>query len=363
MTLSVALRHRLSPAFALEVAFDAPPGVTALFGRSGAGKSSILRAVAGLIRPDEGRITVDGAPVFDSAAGIDLPPHRRRFGLVFQEPRLFPHLSVARNLRYGRRALGLPAAPAREAEIVEMLGIGALLSRRPSGLSGGEAARVAIGRALLTEPRLLMLDEPFASLDAARREEILPYLERLRDHAGLPILFVSHALPEVARLAARIVVLGDGHVLRAGPAAEMLADPEAAELLGPREAGAVLTGTVGATAEDGLTEVHLPGGTLHLPGVTAGEGARIPVRIAASDVILALEPPRGLSALNMLRCRVASLHRGKGPGVMVGLTCGPDALLARVTARSAEAMGLAEGLEVTAIVKSVAIGPADLGGG
>ncbi|MGZ9810426.1 molybdenum ABC transporter ATP-binding protein [Pseudoroseicyclus sp. H15] len=363
MSLGVTFRHRLSPGFALDIAFEAPPGVTALFGRSGAGKSSVLRAVAGLMTPDEGRIAVDGAAVFDSDAGANLPPHRRRFGLVFQEPRLFPHLSVQQNLRYGRRALRLPANPAREAEVVEMLGIGALLPRRPSGLSGGEAARVAIGRALLAEPRVLMLDEPFASLDAARREEILPYLERLRDHARLPILFVSHALPEVARLASRLVLIGDGQVLRAGPAAELLADPEAAELLGPREAGAVLEGRVGASAPDGLTEVHLSGGTLHLAGVTAGQGARIPVRIAASDVILALEEPRGLSALNLLRCRVAELHRGKGPGVMVRLSCGEDALLARVTARSAEAMALEEGQELTAIVKSVAIGPADLGGG
>ncbi|WP_373353635.1 molybdenum ABC transporter ATP-binding protein [Pseudoroseicyclus sp. CXY001] len=362
MTLEVAFRHRLSAGFALDVAFEAPPGVTALFGRSGAGKSSVLRAVAGLLRPDEGRIAMAGAPVFDSAAGVDLPPHRRRFGLVFQEPRLFPHLSVLRNLRYGRRALGLPANPAREAEIVEMLGIGALLARRPAGLSGGEAARVAIGRALLAEPRLLMLDEPFAALDAARREEILPWLERLRDHAGLPILFVSHSLPEVARLAARIVLMGEGRVLRAGPAADLLADPEAAEFLGPREAGAVLQGRVGRTAPDGLTEVRLAGGTLHLPGVTAAAGAAIPVRIAASDVILALTPPVGLSALNMLECRVAGLHRGRGPGVMVRLECGGEALLARITARSAEAMGLREGLALTAIVKSVAIGPADLGG-
>ena len=202
--------------FSLEAAFDAEGGVTALFGGSGAGKTSIINMIAGLMKPDRGRILIDGEPVFDAAARIDVPAWRRRIGCVFQEGRLFPHLSVRRNLGYGRWISGRAADPKAFAHVVELLDIGRLLDRRPGKLSGGERQRVAVGRALLMEPRLLLLDEPLASLDAARKADILPYLERLRDEARVPMIYVSHDAAEVKRIASRVVRLEDGQVTAVG---------------------------------------------------------------------------------------------------------------------------------------------------
>ena len=196
--------------------FEAGPGATALFGPSGAGKTTIVNMIAGLVRPDRGHITYRGEMLFDSAAGIDRPPHRRRFGYVFQDGRLFPHMSVARNLDYGRRMCGLKRDAGETARIVDMLDIGQLLGRQPGKLSGGERQRVAIGRALLMHPHLLLLDEPLASLDAARKREIMPYLERLRDETRMPMIYVSHHLAEVSRIATAVVRLADGKVAAAG---------------------------------------------------------------------------------------------------------------------------------------------------
>ena len=365
MTLNVALTHAFA-GFTLDAAFEAPAGITALFGRSGSGKTSVVNAVAGLLRPDRGRVALNGMVMQDSDARVWLPAHRRRIGYVFQEPRLFPHLSVADNLTYGRRFA--PAAPGHDPQaefdrIVALLGIAALLPRRPGALSGGEAARVAIGRALLSRPRLLLLDEPLAALDAARRAEILPYLERLRDEAGVPILHVSHSLPEVARLANTIVVMEDGRVVRAGPAADLLADPDSARLLGLRDAGAILPARVVAHHADGLSELAISGGRLFLPRVTGARGDHMRVRIPAQDVILSRARPRGLSALNILPATVAALTRGAGPGVMVQLRVGGDMILARVTRRSAEALGLEPGVACHAIVKSVSVAQDDVGAG
>ena len=210
VTLAVALRHRFGTA-TLDIAFDVPtPGVTALFGPSGVGKSSVLAAIAGLLRPDACRVTLDGERLADTEAGIWQPTERRRVGFVFQDARLFPHLSVAANLRYGLRRAGAGATGFDE--VVALLGLSALLARRPHTLSGGERQRVAIGRALLAQPRLLLMDEPLASLDAARKDEILPYLARLDTALRLPILYVTHALDEVAQLADSVVLLAAGRV-------------------------------------------------------------------------------------------------------------------------------------------------------
>lgn len=352
MSLSVSLVHRL-PGFQLELAFDAPPGLTCLFGRSGSGKTTVINAVAGLIRPDRARIMLDGEPLHD------LPPHRRRVGYVFQDARLFPHLTVAQNLAYGARVRRLPLTGLDR--IVSLLGIGALLDRRPGSMSGGEKSRVAIGRALLSGPRILLMDEPFAALDEARKAEILPYVEALRDEMGLPILYVSHSLPEVARLATTIAVIDAGRLVAFGPAAKVLSDPETAPLMGLAEAGAILTARIAAHEADGLTRLETGAGPLWLPQLAGAVGGRVRIRIAAQDVILARERPLGLSALNILPCQVTALHDGRGPGVLVQLDLGGEALLARITRRSVEGLGLALGVQVFAIVKTVALAEGDIG--
>ncbi|OAN75540.1 molybdenum ABC transporter ATP-binding protein [Jannaschia sp. EhC01] len=339
--LEVRVKHDFA-GFALDVAFEAPMGVTALFGRSGAGKTSVVRAVAGVLKADEALVRVGDLRL----DGLSVPA--RRIGYVFQEPRLFPHMSVRANLAYGMRGGDMDA-------VVKMLGIGDLLDRRPGALSGGEAQRVAIGRALLSQPRLLLLDEPLAALDEARKAEILPYIERLRDEVGVPILYVSHSVAEIARLATTVVALEAGRVVRVGPAAEVLSDPDVVPLLGVREAGALVTARIEAHHEDGLTALTWSAGTLLLPYVARPVGAEVRVRIEAQDVMLAATRPEGISALNVVPVTLTALRDGEGPGTIVQLRAGDDLILARVTRRSATAMGLVEGWQGYAVVKSVAV--------
>ena len=350
MTLEIRLSHSL-PGFRLEVDLTAPPGLTCLFGRSGSGKTTVINAVAGLLRPDRAEILLDGEPL------QHLPPHRRRVGYVFQDARLFPHLTVRGNLRYAARIRR--KQPRDFDRIVALLGIAALLDRRPGALSGGERQRVAIGRALLSNPRLILMDEPLAALDEARKAEILPYIETLRDELGLPILYVSHSLPEVARLATTIAVIEAGHLVAEGPAADLLSDPAIAPVLGLGDAGAILTARIATHEADGLSRLELAAGSLWLPlwlpRVAGAPGQTLRLRIAAQDVILSLSRPEGMSALNILPARVSALHHGSGPGALVQLDLGGQYLLARVTRRSAEALALAPGQPVFAIVKSVAV--------
>ncbi len=359
--LEVALRHALGD-FTLDAAFRAPPGVTVLFGRSGSGKTTIVNAVAGLLMPDAGRIAAGDRVLFDAALGIRLPPHRRRLGYIFQEGRLFPHLTVRQNLAYG--AWFAPRGAPREdmRRVVDLLGIGALLERRPGALSGGEKQRVAIGRALLSAPRLILADEPLAALDEARKAEILPYFERLRDEVSVPILYVSHSASEVARLATTVVALDAGRVVAQGPAAEVLGDPEVLPA-GAREAGAVISATVVAHHPDGLSELDAGGVPLLLPRVALAPGRPIRLRIAAHDVILSRARPEGLSALNILPATVSGLRGGEGPGALVALETPAGRLLARITRRSAAALGLAPGAACHAVIKTVSVAPADVGGG
>lgn len=357
--LDVDLRHRFA-GFSLEARFTAPAGITVLFGRSGSGKTTIVNALAGLLRPQAGRIAVGGQALLDTAAGVWLPPHRRRVGYIFQEGRLLPHLTVRQNLRYG--ALFAPRDAPREDldRVVEMLGIGALLHRRPAALSGGEKQRVAIGRALLSGPRLLLADEPLAALDEARKAEILPHFERLRDELAIPILYVSHAAPEVARLATTVVAIEAGRVVRQGAAAEVLGDPYVTPA-GARAAGAVVVARVVAHHADGLSELEAGGQALWMPRVSQAENAEVRLRIAAHEVILARERPVGLSALNILPGTVAALRGGAGPGVMVALDTPAGRVLARITRRSALALDLAPGVAVFAIIKSVSPERGDVG--
>ncbi|MDG3039962.1 molybdenum ABC transporter ATP-binding protein [Roseicyclus marinus] len=358
--LEVRLRHRFG-GFTLDAGFAVPQGITVLFGRSGSGKTTIVNAVAGLLRPEAGRVAMGKTILTDVEARVWVPPHKRRIGYIFQEGRLFPHLNVRQNLRYG--AWFAPKDAPREdmGRVVEMLGIGPLLDRRTGALSGGEKQRVAIGRALLSAPQLILADEPLAALDEARKAEILPYFERLRDEVTIPILYVSHSASEVARLATTVVALEAGRVIAQGRAAEVLGDP-AVLPTGAREAGAVLTARVARHHDDGLTELDAGGVALFLPRLPQGPGASVRVRIAAHDVILAQEAPRGLSALNILPGVVAEIRAGEGPGALVALDTQAGRVLARITRRSVAALGLEPGASVHAVLKSVAVAPADVGG-
>ncbi|WP_300013814.1 molybdenum ABC transporter ATP-binding protein [uncultured Roseobacter sp.] len=353
MTLSVSLQHRLGD-FDLDVAFEAPPGITVLFGRSGAGKTTIINAVAGLLTPQAGRIASNGTVLLDSASRQIVPPHKRRIGYVFQDARLFPHLNVRQNLAYGRWFAPKSAPREDKARIVDLLGIGHLLDRRPTGLSGGEKQRVAIGRALLASPQILLADEPLAALDEQRKAEILPYFERLRDEVTVPILYVSHAATEVARIATTVVALDGGRVARQGPAAEVMSDP-AITPLGVRSAGAMLDARVQAHHADGLCTLEAEGVPLLLPRIDKPVGAAVRVWIEAQDVMLATEEPRGISALNVLETTVTELRLGAGPGVIVQLSFGRAFLLARITRRSAEALALEPGAPVFAVLKAVSV--------
>ena len=360
MTFAVRLRHRLGR-FELNVDFSAPTGITVLFGRSGSGKTSIVNAIAGLLRPREGRIAVGNSVLFDSERGIDLAPHQRRLGYIFQEGRLFPHLSVRQNLLYGRWFARRRDAGSDLETVVETLGIGELLQRRPTSLSAGEQQRVAIGRALLAEPSIILADEPLAALDEPRKAEILPYFERLRDEVSVPILYVSHSPAEVARLATTVVAISDGAIVSHGPALQVLGDPRVTPL-GVRAAGAVLEATVRRHHPDGLSELDAGQARLFLPRVAHPAGTRIRVRVAAHEVLLSRREPQGISALNVLPGTVEAIQTGRGPGAIVSVQTQAGRLLARITRRSEIALGLEPGVECFAVIKTVAIAPEDIGG-
>ncbi|GEP10682.1 molybdenum ABC transporter ATP-binding protein [Methylobacterium gnaphalii] len=361
MTIDVELSLRRG-AFALDVAFAAGAGLTALFGRSGSGKTTVIHLIAGLAQPDRGRITVDGTVLLDTARHIRAPVHLRRIGCVFQEARLLPHLSVRHNLGFGRwfaRRQGVETSAPEVDNVVEMLGIGPLLERHPAGLSGGERQRVAIGRALLSKPRLLLMDEPLSALDASRKNEILPYIERMRDEAGIPIVYVSHSVEEVSRLASTVVVLEAGRVSASGPADDVLRRPDL--IPHATEAGAILSMTVAAHDEvTGLTRLSGPAGQLTVPRLGAAPGSAVRLRVPARDVLIATAWPHGLSARNVFPGRITTM-REAGASVMVEIDCNGAILAARVTRASARDLDLTPGHAVFAIVKSVAFDPQGVG--
>ncbi|MBE1291626.1 MAG: molybdenum ABC transporter ATP-binding protein [Rhodobacteraceae bacterium] len=359
MSVEVHIRQGFQ-GFDLDVSFAAPAGLTVLFGSSGSGKTSVINAVAGLSRPAQSRIVVNGEVLSDSATRRWVPPHQRSLGYVFQEGRLFPHMNVRKNLLYGNGLSKGRAEVASLDQVVEILGIGGLLERRPAELSGGEKQRVAIGRALLARPKLILADEPLAALDEPRKAEILPYFERLRDEFSLPILYVTHSIAEVARLATTVVALKDGKVERVGAAAEVLSDPSFTPM-GPRAVGAVLDAKVVTHHEDGLTELTANGVALMLPQLSHAIGDQVRVRVAAHDVILSREAPKGLSALNIVEGRVQSVRSGGGPGAIVSVDTKAGRILARITRRSAAALELSEGGTCYAVMKSVSVAPQDIG--
>ncbi|HEY6981862.1 molybdenum ABC transporter ATP-binding protein [Reyranella sp.] len=347
MSLDVDIEHRHGT-FRLSARFVSQPGVTALFGRSGSGKTTLVNIVGGLIRPEHGRVTVDGKVLVDTERRLFVPKHRRCIGYVFQDSRLFPHLSVRQNLLYGRWfSHGNAGAVADFGSVVDLLGIGPLLERRPLSLSGGEKQRVAIGRALLAHPRLLLMDEPLASLDEARRAEILPYIERLRDKAGVPILYVSHSVAEVARLATTVVILADGKVTAVGPVLDILPLADASD------GGSVLDAVVARHDEQfQLTILASVAGELQVPRLSAPSGAPVRAYIRARDVMLSLHPPQEISALNVLAGKVGQITPA-GAQADIRLDCNGATLMARLTAKSVQRLALAPGRPVYAVIKSV----------
>lgn len=340
-------------AFRLDAAFTAPArGVTALFGPSGCGKSTLLRCMAGLERA-AGHLHV-GEAIWQDGDRF-LPPHRRPLGYVFQEASLFPHLSVQANLEYGYRRLPNGERRTRPEQVINWLGITPLLGRRIAALSGGERQRVAIGRALLASPRLLLMDEPLSALDRQAKGEILPYLERLHRELDIPVLYVSHALDEVARLADHLILLEAGRVIAAGPLGELATRLDLALAHGD-EAEAIVEGRVAAhDAEFHLTCVEFPGGRLTVPRHPAAVGQRVRIRILARDVSLTLQRQEGTSILNIFPVRVTDLAEDSLAQVVVRLDAAGTPLLARITRKSATALTVEPGRQLFAQVKSVAI--------
>ena len=343
-------------AFGLETAFEAKArGATVVFGASGAGKSCLLSVIAGLVRPDSGRIEIAGDVLFDSARGIDVPAEARRIGFVFQEARLFPHMSVRGNLEYGRKRRKEHASSASFDDVVALLGIVTLLERRPRTLSGGEKQRVAIGRALLSNPRLLLLDEPLASLDDPRKAEILPFLERLRDEIGIPMLYVTHSMDEVARMADHLVLLDRGKVAAAGAPGELSGRLDLPLLIDRPDVGAVLLGTVSAQDDARVvTRVAIGAAEFLLSHIDLPVGHPVRLRVLARDVAIATQRPEGLSVQNVLPCRLIAIADRPNGRCLLQLDLGGAALLALLTADSTRRLHLQAGQQVFALVKSVA---------
>ncbi|WP_299477244.1 molybdenum ABC transporter ATP-binding protein [uncultured Roseibium sp.] len=335
--------------------FASDGGVTSLFGQSGSGKTTLTNMIAGLVKPASGRIALGDRVLFDASRGIDLSVQARRIGHVFQDARLFPHLSVQSNLTYARWA-GRRDGNRNFSEVVELLGLSSLLKRKPETLSGGEKQRVAIGRALLSDPQLLIMDEPLASLDQARRNDILPYLDRLCVEAGLPILYVSHSIEEVARLSNTLVILSDGHTPAYGPVADMLTRTDLGRATGRHEAGALVHGTVtGLDTNWGLTFVDIGGAVLQIPDLPAESGDTVRLRVRARDVALAVEPPKGLSIRNAFEARITSISEESGPYAEILCALEDQIIRARITRASVADLKLFIGKDVTVLIKSVAI--------
>ena len=352
---NIQARFKLDwPGFTLDVDLNLPGrGVTALFGHSGSGKTSLLRCIAGLERASCGRLVFKGKIWQDEKNW--LPTHRRPIGYVFQEASLFPHLSILGNLQFGQKRsdgagrVGLDAA-------IELLGIGHLLERKPDTLSGGERQRVGIARALAVGPEILLMDEPLAALDLKRKQEILPYLERLHDELDIPVIYVSHSPDEVARLADHIVAMDGGRVVAAGPLGETLARLDLPIRLG-EDVGVVLDATVGEIdAEWHLARVDFAGGSLWTRDHAVPVGKRVRVRLLARDVSLALDEPGMSSIQNCLDGCVESVAADDHPGLLlVRVQVGASLLVARLTRRSADQLGIVPGLPVKVQVKSVAL--------
>jgi molybdate transport system ATP-binding protein len=353
--LTVAVNKRRGD-FTLDAQFDLPtPGVVTLFGRSGCGKTTLVNIIAGLLHADHGRVALDADVLLDTERGIDIPPEGRRMGYVFQDARLFPHLSVDANLRYAARRARAPPFVGFDA-VAALLDLGFLMDRRVHRLSGGERQRVAIGRALLSQPRLLLLDEPLASLDAARREEVLPYLESLRDQLAIPMVYVSHNFDEVLRLATHIVLLESGQSVAQGGVGEMSLNPRVRAIIGDEAVGAVIDGTVrGVDSSSGLTRVQVGSGELLVQAAQAAVGAKLRVQLLARDLIVATQLPQYLSVRNSLAGVVTSIANDGANSDLIGIDIGGTEIMARVTRAATRDLSITPGLPVWALVKAVSL--------
>jgi len=343
-------------AFHLDVRFEVEAPIVGLFGRSGSGKTSVVNAIAGIVRPSRGTIVVNEVCLFDSGKGIDVAPEKRRIGYVFQDALLFPHMDVEANLVYGQRLRAPGDRVIAQEHVVDLLGLRTLLRRKPPTLSGGEKQRVAIGRALLAQPRILLMDEPLASLDGARRMEILAYIERLRDDLRIPIVYVTHSVAEITRLADRIVVLSNGKSAAFGAIGEVKDRLDFEGAAEGFEAASIVEARVAAhDGDDGLSTLAFDGGELVVPGVDLAVGERARVRILARDVSLSIHRPAGISVLNVLRAHVESVSESGDPVVDVRLAVGRATLVARITRRSARELGIASGQALYALVKAASL--------
>jgi molybdate transport system ATP-binding protein len=341
--------------FHVSADFQSPAGITGLFGHSGAGKSTLLKMIAGLLCPKSGRIELSGRVLFDSDSHTNMPVAARRTGFVFQDARLFPHMSVRGNLTYASRFGGRANKRSLE-DVCDLLGLDGLLDRRPASLSGGERQRVAIGRALLSDPAILLMDEPLSSLDHARRQEVLPYLERMRAETSIPIIYVSHEVDEVARLADTLVVLSHGEMVAAGPAVEVFGRADLGPALGRHEAGALVEGRVTSIDSDyGLAKVAAGASEIELVAPDLKPGSMVRMRVRARDVAIARSAPTEISIRNRIRARVDEIVEETGPYVEVVLDMGGQALRARITRKSRSDLALKQGEEVYALLKAISV--------
>ena len=353
--LNIDVTKRLGD-FSLNASFTSDSGVTALFGRSGSGKTTLVNAIAGLLRPERGVIEVDGECLYDSLRGIDVPVASRRVGYVFQEGRLFPHLTVRGNLSYGYRLTRADQRYVEFAHVVELLGLGGLLDRRPGNLSGGEKQRAAIGRALLASPRVLLMDEPLAALDQQLKAEILEYIERLHANIRIPIIYVTHAIEEIVRLADVVVIMAAGSVVTAGKVSDIMGRPELREQTGRFEGGTVIKAKVVSRITNMVSRrLHSMAASLSLRPPMPASAMRYGCVYQARDVSIALTRPPDISVLNVLSGRLVDIHAEGGPSANVRIDVGGVRLLARITRFSLQKLALSPGQQVYALVKAVSL--------
>ena len=350
--MALEVMAKASAPIPLDVAFRVDPGeLLALVGHSGSGKTTLLRSIAGLWTPETARVTVDGNVWLDTGAGVNMPPHRRRVGLVFQNYALFPHMTAAQNVM---AAMARPN-PLEAERILDLVNLHGMDARRPGQLSGGQQQRVAVARALARRPRALLLDEPFSAVDRATRERLYSEIIALRAHLRMPVVLVTHDVNEAQILADRMMVISAGRMVRAGTTAEVMADADALRAMGIRELAAMLPARVVAHLPDGLTQLEAATGPLYLPVFEGTPGTRVRIRVLAQEVILARSRPEGLSAQNILAGIVARITPGQGPGVLVHVAIGEDEIIARITRRAADQLALAPGDTVHAILKSMSV--------